>query len=125
MDISRIEEQIKVENNSQNVTVVSKRFESGLFPEKSFFTVNEKYSLNPEYFPVCNSFVSDARSVLLYEPAGTGKSITAKLICREVGIPITAVINCTSNTDEFLLEKLCRDGGYKRAFCEPKNAFSA
>ncbi len=47
----------------------------------------------------------DIRAVLFHGPSGTGKTISCKLVCQEIGMPIMDVINCTENLDEFVLGK--------------------
>ena len=47
----------------------------------------------------------DVMAVLFHGPAGTGKTISCKLVCQEIGIPIMDVVNCTENLDEFILGK--------------------
>ncbi|MGN0700642.1 MAG: AAA family ATPase, partial [Oscillospiraceae bacterium] len=48
--------------------------------------------------------------LLLHGPAGTGKTMSCKLICREIGMPIMETINCTESLDEFVLGKFLPDG---------------
>ncbi|NLB61220.1 MAG: AAA domain-containing protein, partial [Clostridiales bacterium] len=61
----------------------------------------------PNYIKgICNAVTAgDARSILFHGPAGTGKTISCKLVCQEIEIPIMEVINCTENLDEFVLGK--------------------
>jgi hypothetical protein len=55
---------------------------------------------------ICSAVTNaDARAVLFHGPAGTGKTMSCKLVCQEVGLPIMDVINCTENLDEFVLGK--------------------
>ena len=55
---------------------------------------------------ICNAVTNgDARAVLFHGPAGTGKTMSCKLVCQEIGLPIMDVINCTENLDEFVLGK--------------------
>ena len=55
---------------------------------------------------ICNAVAKgDANAVLFHGPAGTGKTISCKLVCQEIGLPIMDVINCTENLDEFVLGK--------------------
>ena len=55
---------------------------------------------------ICNAVTNgDARAVLFHGPAGTGKTISCKLVCQDIGLPIMDVINCTENLDEFVLGK--------------------
>lgn len=52
----------------------------------------------------------DARSVLLYGSAGTGKTIGCKLILQVLKMPLMATINCSENLDEFVLGKYVPEG---------------
>jgi MoxR-like ATPase len=55
---------------------------------------------------ICSAVTNgDARAVLFHGPAGTGKTMSCKLVCQEIGLPIMDVINCTENLDEFVLGK--------------------
>ena len=55
---------------------------------------------------ICSAVTNgDARSVLFHGPAGTGKTMSCKLVCQEIRLPIMDVINCTENLDEFVLGK--------------------
>ena len=55
---------------------------------------------------ICNAVKNaDAIAVLFHGPAGTGKTISCKLVCQEIALPIMEVINCTENLDEFVLGK--------------------
>lgn len=55
---------------------------------------------------LCNAVTAgDITSMLIHGPAGTGKTMSCKLICQEIGLPIMATINCTENLDEFVLGK--------------------
>ena len=55
---------------------------------------------------VCNAVASgDLLAVLFHGPAGTGKTISCKLVSQAIGLPIMETINCTENLDEFVLGK--------------------
>jgi midasin (ATPase involved in ribosome maturation) len=55
---------------------------------------------------ICSAVTyGDARAILFHGPSGTGKTISCKLVCQEIGLPIMEVINCTENLDEFVLGK--------------------
>lgn len=55
---------------------------------------------------ICSAVTAgDVRAVLFHGPAGTGKTISCKLVCQETAMPIMDVINCTENLDEFVLGK--------------------
>ncbi len=52
---------------------------------------------------ICSAITAgDIRATLFHGPAGTGKTISCKLICQEIAMPIMDVINCTENLDEFV-----------------------
>jgi hypothetical protein len=68
--------------------------------------------LSPEFvlpknlYSICNAVArGDIISVLLHGPAGTGKTMSCKLICQAIGLPVMETINCTENLDEFVLGK--------------------
>jgi hypothetical protein len=62
--------------------------------------------LPKELSSLCNAVKSgDCRSVLFHGPAGTGKTITCKLVCQSISLPIMDTVNCTENLDEFILGK--------------------
>lgn len=55
---------------------------------------------------VCSAVASgDMLAVLFHGPAGTGKTMSCKLIAQTIGLPIMETINCTENLDEFVLGK--------------------
>lgn len=55
---------------------------------------------------VCSSIAAgDVLSVLFHGPSGTGKTISCKLVCQNIGMPIMDTVNCTENLDEFVLGK--------------------
>lgn len=77
-----------------------------LIPELS-----EEFVLPKNLQTVSNAIVSgDVRALLLHGPAGTGKTMSCKLICRETGLPVMETINCTESLDEFVLGKFLPDG---------------
>jgi len=45
------------------------------------------------------------RTILFHGPAGTGKTMSCKLVAQAVGLPIMDTVNCTENLDEFVLGK--------------------
>ena len=60
---------------------------------------------------LCNAIQKgDILSTLFHGPAGTGKTISCKLVCQAIGLPIMETINCTENLDEFVLGKFIPDG---------------
>lgn len=73
--------------------------------------LSEEFILPKNLQTVSNAIVSgDVRALLLHGPAGTGKTMSCKLICRETGLPVMETINCTESLDEFVLGKFLPDG---------------
>jgi hypothetical protein len=55
---------------------------------------------------MCNAISNgDILAILLHGPSGTGKTMSCKLICQAIGLPIMETINCTENLDEYVLGK--------------------
>ena len=55
---------------------------------------------------LCSAIAAgDVLATLLHGPAGSGKTISCKLICQAAGLPIMDTVNCTENLDEFVLGK--------------------
>ena len=68
--------------------------------------LSEEFIIPNKLLPVCNAIQSgDVRAILFHGPAGTGKTISCKLVCQTIGLPIMETINCTENLDEFVLGK--------------------
>lgn len=89
-------------------------FDAAEFTEEQISLIpklGKEFVLPAELSGVCNAVVSgDSRAVLLHGPAGTGKTISCKLICRETRLPIMETVNCTENLDEFVLGKFIPEG---------------
>lgn len=75
--------------------------------QRSFIpALSEEFVLPENLSSVCNAVAAgDVLAVLLHGPAGTGKTISCKLICQEIGLPIMETVNCTENLDEYVLGK--------------------
>jgi len=74
-------------------------------------SLTEEFVMPAALGSVCNAIAAgDALAILLHGPAGTGKTISCKLICQEIGLPIMETINCTENLDEFVLGKFLPEG---------------
>lgn len=69
-------------------------------------SLGEEFAIPNKLLPLCNAISGgDVRATLFHGPAGTGKTISCKLVCQAVGLPIMETINCTENLDEFVLGK--------------------
>jgi hypothetical protein len=84
------------------------------FPEDAFNEEQKKLipHLSSEFIlpenltSICSAVASnDCLSVLFHGPAGTGKTMSCKLVCQAIGLPVMETINCTENLDEFVLGK--------------------
>ncbi len=68
--------------------------------------LGQEFKLPESLEPICNAVVNgDTNAILIHGPAGTGKTISCKLICREIGLPIMDTVNASENLDEFILGK--------------------
>ena len=68
--------------------------------------LSEEFVLPSNLRSVCNAIAAaDMLAVLFHGPAGTGKTMSCKLVCQSIGLPIMETINCTENLDEFVLGK--------------------
>lgn len=66
----------------------------------------EEFIIPKKLRKTCNAISSgDSISMLLTGPAGTGKTMSAKLIAQNINMPLMEVINCSENLDEFILGK--------------------
>ena len=84
------------------------------FPEDTFTeeqktwipALSSEFVLPENLVSVCNAVSNgDLLAVLFHGPAGTGKTISCKLVAQSIGLPIMETINCTENLDEFVLGK--------------------
>lgn len=70
-----------------------------------------EYVLPDNLRTISNAIVQgDVLALLLHGPAGTGKTVSCMLICRETGLPVMQTVNCTENLDEFVLGKFLPEG---------------
>jgi len=94
---------------SKNDSININRFAESEFAEeqKSYIpSLTEEFVLPNKLQAVCNAIQGgDVRATLFHGPAGTGKTISCKLVCQAIGLPIMETINCTENLDEFVLGK--------------------
>ncbi len=98
----------------EQFTVQIKKFPPNEFSEEQLKLIpqlGDEYEFPQELCGLCNAVVSgDNKAVLLHGPAGTGKTVSCKLICKNIGLPIMETINCTENLDEFVLGKFIPEG---------------
>ena len=94
---------------SKNDSITVNRFDSSEFSEEQknlIPSLSEEFVLPNKLQSVCNAIqAGDIRATLFHGPAGTGKTISCKLVCQAIGLPIMETINCTENLDEFVLGK--------------------
>ncbi len=75
--------------------------QKGLIPNLS-----PEFVLPEDLVSVCNAVTGgDLLAVLFHGPAGTGKTISCKLVAQSIDLPIMETVNCTENLDEFVLGK--------------------
>lgn len=84
------------------------------FPQGTFKTeyldfvpkLGEEFEIPKGLNSICNAVVNeDIRTILFHGPAGTGKTMSCKLVAQMTRLPIMETINCTENLDEFVLGK--------------------
>ena len=107
-----IKENRKEMNEKKEVVLSS--FSPALFDEEQLSMIpalSEEFILPENLKSLCNAVVNgDTRAVLFHGPAGTGKTISCKLIAQTTGLPIMETINCTENLDEYVLGKYIPEG---------------
>lgn len=90
------------------------KFDPSLFNEEQLSLIphlSEEFVLQDNLRSLCSAVTAgDIRSVLFHGPAGTGKTISCKLVSQTIGLPIMETINCTENLDEFVLGKYIPEG---------------
>ncbi|MBO4508769.1 MAG: AAA family ATPase [Spirochaetaceae bacterium] len=94
---------------TRNEKVAVSQFDRSEFSEEQLSLIpalTEEFVIPNKLLPLCNAIqAGDVRSTLFHGPAGTGKTISCKLVCQTIGLPIMETINCTENLDEFVLGK--------------------
>lgn len=66
----------------------------------------EEFVLPDHLRSLCSAVATgDLLAVLFHGPAGTGKTMSCKLVAQAIGLPVMETINCTENLDEFVLGK--------------------
>jgi hypothetical protein len=102
-----IKENIKQMHESEILEIVP--FSPDAFSQEQLLFVpklSSEFVLPKNLYSICNAVArGDMLSVLFHGPAGTGKTMSCKLICQAIGLPIMETINCTENLDEFVLGK--------------------
>jgi MoxR-like ATPase len=102
------------ENKSRAKKEAARELEIAAFAESDFMPEYRRLIPNmpPELVipravrEICSAVTNgDVRAVLFHGPSGTGKTVSCKLVCQEIGLPVMDVINCTENLDEFVLGK--------------------
>lgn len=102
-----------IKENKQEAVKPTKK-QAKKFPEDCFTKEQKSYipKLSKEFVlqenlgSVCDALAAgDMLAVLFHGPAGTGKTMSCKLVAQEIGLPIMETINCTENLDEFVLGK--------------------
>lgn len=101
------ENKANMERREKEVPIIP--FDSSSFSDDALRYVpklSDEFVLPKRLRHLCNAIAAgDVFSVLLHGPAGTGKTISCKLICQATGLPLLETINCTENLDEFVLGK--------------------
>jgi len=98
----------KAETNQYKEIIIRQFAEDDFLPEYKCLipALSEEFQIPQAVKGICNAVKNgDSLAVLFHGPAGTGKTISCKLVCQEIALPIMDVINCTENLDEFVLGK--------------------
>lgn len=95
--------------SAKKVPVIIQRFSPDAFSEEQQGLIprlSSEFVLPENLASVCNAVAAgDLLSVLFHGPAGTGKTMSCKLVCQAIGLPVMETISCTENLDEFVLGK--------------------
>ena len=93
----------------ENTEIPIRKFPENTFTEEQkawIPALSAEFVLPENLVSVCNAVSSgDLLAVLFHGPAGTGKTISCKLVAQSIELPIMETINCTENLDEFVLGK--------------------
>lgn len=102
------------EKLKEKIDIVITKFNDDVFTDEQKQLIpdlGEEFELPESLKPICNAVVNgDSKTVLLHGPVGTGKTISCKLICRDIGLPIMDTVNASENLDEFILGKFIPEG---------------
>lgn len=102
------------EQLNEKIEIEIIKFKDNIFTEDQKQLIpklGEEFELPEKLKSICNAVVNgDSKTILLHGPAGTGKTISCKLICRDIGLPIMDTVNCSENLDEFILGKFIPEG---------------
>ena len=102
-----------LEAYKQSVSVSAIKFAGDVFDSESKSLIpalSDEFVLPAMLKSVCNAVAAgDILAALLHGPAGSEKTISCKLICQSIGLPIMDTVNCTENLDEFVLGKFIPD----------------
>jgi MoxR-like ATPase len=100
------------ENKKQTAVIIEteiKKYSENVFKKEYIELIpclSEEFALPKELKSLCNAVYSgDSRATLFHGPAGTGKTMSCKLVCQAIGLPVMDTVNCTENLDEFILGK--------------------
>lgn len=107
-----------IKNNKQTLKETIhyeiKKFDENEFTKEQIQLIpalGKEFKLPESLESICNAVVNgDSQAVLIHGPAGTGKTVSCKLICREIGLPIMDTVNASENLDEFILGKFIPEG---------------
>ena len=113
----------KIDDLPENEPVKISMFSVGEFSAEQLDLIpvlSDEFVLDEKLSNLCNAVTSgDIRTILLHGPAGTGKTMSCKLICKAISLPIMETVNCTENLDEFVLGKFIPENGkiiFKESF---------
>lgn len=97
------------EEMKKNHTVMIVPFPKEMFQAEYWQYIpklSEEFQLPAVLISLCNAITNgDVQAVLFHGPAGTGKTMSCKLVAQAIHLPIMETINCTENLDEYVLGK--------------------